>query len=134
MIKQEQYFKIGTCSDAWRLRCVGDPEDVIDHRPFTSDGNRTPIGYCTDAPVLVLYPERGKINWENLLGLPLPDGSLSSGAKVKTIYLLNDDWEKIKNTEEISLKEIRELVLKSPQALQENIKIAQQSGYYQEKH
>lgn len=34
MTKQEQSFKIGTCSDAWKLRCVGDPEDIIDHRGY----------------------------------------------------------------------------------------------------
>ncbi|MBE0228089.1 hypothetical protein [Thermoanaerobacterium thermosaccharolyticum] len=113
----QQYFKIGYCSDAWKLRCIGDPEDVIDHRPFTPDGDKTPVGICADAPVLVLYTERGKIDWEKLLGLSLLDGSLLSGAKVKIIYLLNDDQEKIINTQKISLKEIKELALKSQEAL-----------------
>ncbi len=43
--------------------------------------------------------------------------SLLSGAKVKIIYLLNDDQEKIINTQKISLKEIKELALKSQEAL-----------------
>lgn len=126
------YFAIGSCSDAWELRCVGDPEDVIDHRPYTADGNKTPVGYCTDAPVLILYPERGKFIWENLLGLPLLGGSLLSGAKIKTVYLFDEDWKRIKKAKTINIEEIRELALKSPQALQENIQKAQQRGYYKE--
>lgn len=82
---------LGDCGDAWYLTAVGDPTDVVDHRPYADHG-RTPVGLCTDAPLLVLYPERGAVDWPTLLDpAPLTAGFLFSGAPVWILALAPPD-------------------------------------------
>jgi ribosomal protein L37AE/L43A len=100
---------LGKCGDAWRLKKAGDKIDVIDHRPFWKD-KKTPVGICLDAPLLVLYSERGLINWEELLNVKLSDGKLASGADVKVIQLTEEEWESLKSKDKISLKYIKEII------------------------
>ena len=60
---------------------------MIDHRPY-ADHKRTPIGLCADAPLLILYPERGAVDWPALLHpIPLTNGVLFSGAPVWIVPL-----------------------------------------------
>lgn len=109
-----QTFKIGYCGDAWKLRVVGEEIDVFDHRPYAANGEKTPVGICADFQALILYPERGKIDWEKELGQKLTDGHLFSGASIKVIYLEDEIWRKLlKRRKEITLDELKELARKS---------------------
>jgi len=102
---------LGNCGDAWRLRAVGDADDVVDHRPYV-DRERTPAGLCADAPLLVLYPERGAVDWPALLGdaaAGARPGHLASGVDVLVIHLSDADWYRLGERGEIGLDEIRRL-------------------------
>lgn len=86
---------IGHCGDAWALTMVGDACDVIDHRPYINNA-RTPVGLCADAPILVLYPERGAVDWSALLPTAsLRPGTLTSGANVWVVYLTPADRQQL---------------------------------------
>lgn len=79
-LRQGMSFPLGDCDDAWALTAAGDPIPVVDHRPYWANA-RTPVGRCADAPLLVLYPERGAVDWPSLLpDRPLLSGQLVSGA------------------------------------------------------
>ncbi len=105
---------LGYCGDAWKLTAMHDPSDVIDHRPYTDQG-RTPVGLCTDAPILVLYPERGSVDWPQLLApTPLRTGSLFSGASIWVIYLTENDYDYYHQQSMITLDEITYLLAQDP--------------------
>ena len=111
---KDTLFSVGDCGDAWRLRGIGEDIDVIDHRPF-SDRNKTPVGICCDAPILILYPERGSIDWEDLLQMKLLPGKLCSGADIKIIYLSEEDHSTISVS--LTIEQIKSLALKSSENL-----------------
>lgn len=93
------------------MRNVGDDNDIFDHRPYTRDNKRTPVGLSTDSFHLILYPERGVVNWKELLpGKQLEIGYLCSGVVVYVIELDEPTWEKLRETKHITLQEINELI------------------------
>ena len=100
---------LGNCGDAWRLTSCGAAMDVIDHRPFYKN-KKTPVGLCCDAPILILYPERGKINWEELLQQRLRNGKLASGADIKVIYLTNQQYKELIDRKYLRLSFLKKLV------------------------
>lgn len=113
-ITDDAKIPIGSCGDAWKLVSVGDPYDIVDHRPYCG-GTRTPVGLCADAPLLVLYPERGAIDWPALLclsGKELRKGYCASGAEIYTIYLTADDYSRLKSQASVTVNEIRALLAK----------------------
>jgi len=110
-----QAIPLGECGDAWGLTAIGDPVDCIDHRPYT-DQSRTPLGRCTDAPVLVLYPERGAVDWPRLLApQSLRAGILLSGASVWILYVTESDAERLHHTPSLTLFDLRDLASRDPQ-------------------
>jgi hypothetical protein len=89
----DESFPLGCAGDAYRLRLTGDPTDVFHRRPTTDDGRKTDVGVCWNAPCLVLYGARGRIDWPRLLGRDgLRAGRLLSGEAVHVIYLSEADW------------------------------------------
>ena len=97
---------LGACGDAWTLTAMGDGLDVIDHRPY-ADGARTPVGLCADAPLLVLYPERGAVEWPLLLNsTPLRPGRLFSGASIWVVYLVAAEDARLRTEKTITLADI----------------------------
>jgi len=109
-IAQGLPIPLGDCGNAWQLSAMGGPLDIIDHRPYTPEG-RTPVGFCTDAPVLILYPERGSVDWPPLLSpTPLRPGSLVSGASIWLIYLTLPDYEWMQKRAALSLSDIAVLL------------------------
>lgn len=118
-ITKDTVFSIGSCGDAWALRGIGDPIDIIECRPFC-DGNKTPVGICCDAPILVLYPERGSVDWEHLLQMELLPGKLCVGTDIKIIYLSEEDASLL-NSEVpflLTVERIKSLAVKSLESLQ----------------
>ena len=111
---------LGDCGDAWKLVSMGDPYNVIDHRPYY-DNIRTPVGMCTDAPLLVLYPERGAVDWPVLLCCPsgeeLQKGYCASGAEIYTIYLSLDNRSRLEKQGSVTLNEIKVLHDREQEAL-----------------
>jgi len=92
--KGSETVPLGVCGDAWGLSACGGELDMIDHRPYA--GNLpTPVGVCMDAPVLVLYPERGAVDWPQVLGHTLRKGVLLSGDEIWVVYLRDQDWSSL---------------------------------------
>lgn len=110
---------LGSCGDAWKLVSMGDTHDVVDHRPYYNN-IRTPVGLCTDAPLLVLYPERGTVDWPALLcsfNGKLRKGYCASGAEIYTVHLSIDDWNRLKKQNSVNLSEILALLDKEQETL-----------------
>jgi hypothetical protein len=110
---------LGDCGDAWKLVAMGDPYDVVDHRPYC-DGARTPVGLCTDAPILVLYPERGAVNWPTLLdftNIAPRRGYCTSGAEIHSICLTWDSWRRLQKHRTITLGKIGALLNREKETL-----------------
>lgn len=85
---------LGCAGDAYRLRASGDRADVFHRRPTTDDGRKTIVGVCWNAPYLVLFADRGRIDWPRLLGVEsLPAGRVLSGATVYVVPLEQADWQ-----------------------------------------
>ncbi len=107
-LQQGTPIPIGDCGDAWSLTIVGDAQDVIDHRPYTLKNQRTPLGLCADAPLVVLYPERGAVDWISLLApTPLRSGLLFSGAPVWILYLTEALWDAARQQPAVTLATVR---------------------------
>ncbi len=110
---------LGDCGDAWRLVTRGDPYDVVDHRPYC-DGARTPVGLCTDAPILVLYPERGAVNWPVLLdftSIAPREGYCAIGAEIHSICLTWGNWRRLQKCGTITLGRIGALLDREDETL-----------------
>jgi len=107
--KKSTKIRIGNCGDAWQLRSRGHDIDIIDHRPFYKN-KTTPIGLCSDAPILVLYSERGNIDWEKLLQTKLQDGKLLSNADVKIIHLSDDHYSQLVSRSYVRLSDLKKIL------------------------
>ena len=110
---------LGDCGDAWKLVSTGDPHNVVDHRPYCGNA-RTPVGLCVGAALLVLYPERGAVDWPALLCPPggeLQKGYCASGAEVYTVYLSPGDRSRLERQGSVTLREIKALHGRKQEAL-----------------
>jgi len=133
LVKGETY-KLGYCGNAWALRMLGFKADVVDEYPKFPGEKPAIIGLCPNAPLLVikpLYPaEDANISaldihekllevWEEKLGCELGEcrNVFDDYTCGKSIYLKQDDYERLKEKGEVTLEELRYLAQKSESAL-----------------
>ena len=94
MAAMEETVELGCVGDAFRLRSADCRTDVFHRRPTTDAGRKTAVGVCWNFPLLVLFSDRGRIDWPGRLGVAdLPTGRLLSGDTVYVVRLSQSDWQ-----------------------------------------
>lgn len=81
------------------------------YRPYT-ETSRTPVGLCTDAPLLVvIYPKQNAVDWPALLNRAmLRPEQLFSGASVWIAYLSEYDSAWLATRSTVTLADIVHLM------------------------
>lgn len=117
MASSHETVELGCVGDAFHLRSGGSRTDVFHRRPTTDAGRKTTVGVCWNFPLLVLYGDRGRIDWPGRLGVgELPTGRLLSGDTVHVVQLDQSDWQPLllqTDGVDLPLATIREWALRS---------------------